>query len=247
MTNPSWREGFFSSLPSNISDARTPLEIFLSLKNTAAPPTTVELRSYLNFLVDRKFYDLAYYTWLQFLPAEQLNKVGNLFNGSFEFDPSGLPFDWVWTEKPGATIEIAAPPDREEERALSYRVWAWARRFLRHYSTDHVASRQLSVSRAGTKQTLSASGACSGGSPALVYEGVPIGESAMINGQDSSWQDFQFSFNVPDSDCPAQYVTLASGARSASEQFISGTIWCDDLKIVNESVVAPSKEPLYAI
>ena len=50
--------------------------------------------------------------------------------------------------------------------------------------------------------------------------------------------------SVPNSDCSAQYVTLASGARSASEQFISGTIWYDDLKIVNELVVAPSKEPL---
>ena len=31
----------------------------------------------------------------------------------------------------------------------------------------------------------------------------------MINEQDSLWQDFQFSFSVPKTDCPAQFVTLS--------------------------------------
>jgi hypothetical protein len=65
----------------------------------------------------------------------------------------------------------------------------------------------------------------------------------MVKRRDPEWQNFELSFSVPEGECPAQYVTIASGARSASEQFISGTIWFDDLKIVNESVVAPLKKP----
>ena len=38
-TNPPWRPQFLSSVPNAISDARTPLDILLSLKDTANPPT----------------------------------------------------------------------------------------------------------------------------------------------------------------------------------------------------------------
>ena len=90
----------------------------LSLKNTPTPPTAEDLQSYLDFLIGNKFYDLAYYTWLQFLPPEQLNKVGHLFNGSFESNPSGLPFDWVISPGSNVVMRILARPDQDGEHAL---------------------------------------------------------------------------------------------------------------------------------
>jgi hypothetical protein len=233
---PEWRARFFRSLPNNILDARTPLVIFLHLKHTAAPPTDEELGGYLSFLISRKFYDLAYYTWLQFLPSEQLKQVGNLFNGSFENTPSGSPFDWVWMEKPGVTIQVATAPDREGGRALYIQFGAGRVDFPE--TTELVmlppGDYQLRgsykadlVSQRGMQWRVSCAG------------GAPLGESSLVTGRSPNWQDFGFSFSVPKADCAAQYVTLISGARSASEQFISGAIWYDDLKIVNETVVAP--------
>jgi hypothetical protein len=37
--NPPWRPHFFADLPQGISDARTPLDLFLAIKNTPTPAT----------------------------------------------------------------------------------------------------------------------------------------------------------------------------------------------------------------
>jgi len=61
---------------------------------------------------------------------------------------------------------------------------------------------------------------------------TPLAESPAAQGSSGAWQDFSFSFTVPDSDCPAQSVELVFNARWASERFISGSALYDDLEIV---------------
>ena len=61
-----------------------------------------------------------------------------------------------------------------------------------------------------------------------------IGRGVVSRSTTAQWQDLEFSFAVPEADCPAQYVKLVFDARSASERFISGNIWFDDFKIARE-------------
>jgi hypothetical protein len=235
--NPPWRPEFFDRLPANISDARTPLDILLNLKNTPTPPTSAELRSYLDFLISRGFYDLAYDTWLQFLPAERLNKVGLLFNGDFEAAPSGLPFDWVIPQGSGVTVKIGERPDEDGDHALLLEFGVGRvdvqpitqltvlspgqYRFQGKHNVDIVSQRGLQW-----RITCAGQGA------------TQIAESQVVQGSSAAWRDFSFSFAVPETDCPAQYVRLLFDARWASEQFISGTVWYDDLQIVREPLVS---------
>jgi tetratricopeptide (TPR) repeat protein len=233
--NPPWRAKFLAVLPSGISDARTPLNLLLSLKNTPTPPTPVDLHSYLGFLIGHKLYELAYYTWLQFLSAEQLNSAGLLFNGSFEFTPSGLPFDWVITPGSSVTVEIASP-DAGSKRGL-YIEFGHGRVDFRGVSqlvmlapgTYRLAGRYKgeTAGRRGLKWRL----ACAGESS------VVLGESAMAIGVASSWTDFEFGFAVPPA-CRAQRLELLLDARSSSEKLVSGFLWYDDLRISRASEIS---------
>ena len=73
-----------------------------------------------------------------------------------------------------------------------------------------------------------------------------IGRGAVSRSTTAQWQDLEFSFTVPESDCPAQYVKLVFDARSASEKFISGNIWLDDFKIARDDT-AKNVEPPDAV
>jgi len=58
-----------------------------------------------------------------------------------------------------------------------------------------------------------------------------LAEGPMINGRVPSWSDTAFDFTVPAQNCRAQYLSLDLDARMASESFVNGSVWFDDLKI----------------
>jgi hypothetical protein len=228
--NPPWRRAFFAALPRAVTDARTPLRLLLAVRQTPDAPTLAEVREYVHLLMQRKLYDLAYYAWLQFLPAGQLAAAGTLFNGSFELAPSGLPFDWSIGGGKGATAEIAERPDRPGERALL------------------VALGPGRVELSGAEQTLMlAPGAYRlqasyrgelVGPRGLVWRiacadsgGPPLGQSPMILGAAPAWKEIEAAFTVPETGCRVQRLRLSLDARMPSEQLVSGAIWLDDVRI----------------
>jgi len=231
--NPPWRHEFLERLPANITDARTPLKIMLGLKDASVPPSADDLKRYLNFLTSKGFHELAYYAWLQFLPPEQLGKVGLLYNGDFEVTPSGLPFDWRFEEGANVSIKIDERSDKEDGRALVLDFGAGRVSELGvtqlvtlppgHYRFEGRTNVDV-VSQRGLQWRITCANKAK----------TRIAESPVARGSSKDWESFAFAFTVPDDDCRAQYVELAFDARWASEQFISGTIWYDDLAIVQD-------------
>jgi hypothetical protein len=229
-TNPPWRALFFSGLLRTITDARTPLDLLLSIKDTSTPPTMADLRDYLGLLIQNNFHELAYYVWLQFLTPEQLAKAGLLFNGDFESRPSGLPFDWVITPGAGVTIDFARRPDDVSQHALLVEFGHGRADFRGVAQTtmlppgSYVFQGQFMgqlVGRRGLEWRISCAGAEN-----------PLAKTSMITGPAQPWTDFSVAFAVPDAGCRAQQVKLFLDARSASEQLVSGSIWYDKLQIV---------------
>jgi len=202
----------------------------MALRASAAPPTAAELKPYLEFLVGHKLYDLAYYTWLQFLPPEELHHAGLLFNSKFEVLPSGMPFDWVISSGSGVTIDVVPRPDNESEHAL--------RIDFEYGRVDYRGVTQLVMLTPGT---YSFQGKYEGqfvGPRGLKWrivcagnETMPLGESVMMTGTGSTWRDVGFKFTVPSTNCRAQYIRLDLDARMASEQLVAGSMFFGDLRL----------------
>lgn len=237
-TAPPWRAAFFSHLPMAIQDARTPLNLLLGLSSTSIPPSIADIRSYVSFLIEHKFYDLAYYVWLQFLTPAQLSGAGQPFNGGFEAASSGLPFDWTFAETAGTAVRMMQPkPGVPDQHAMFLEFGPGRVDFRRDV-------RQMILLAPGQYQFRGRQKLDVASQRGLKWEirctdGNAIGASPLAKGTRLKWEQFTFSFSVPEQGCPAQYVQLNFDARSESERFISGTVWYDDLQIEREASTDP--------
>ncbi len=237
--DPPWRDQFFRMLPTSITDARTPLDLLLALRTSATPPPPEDINRYLNFLVQHKLYELAYYTWLQFLPAEELRNAGLLYNGGFEIAPSGSPFDWIMPQGSGVTVDIEARPDGDGGQALLLN--------FQYGRVDYGSVAQLIMLAPGryhftgrVKGELVGPRGLKWRVSCAETRDNRLAEGPMINGRVPSWSDTGFDFTVPAQNCRAQYLSLDLDARMASESFVNGSMWFDDLKI-SRLASAPSQ------
>ena len=150
----------------------------------------------------------------------------------YKRQPSGLPFDWVILEGTGTAIEVASLPDQPGQSALRL-----------EFGPGRVSFREVKQQVLLTPGTYIFKGKVQ--ADLMSERGLqwlvtcvrvrkPIGASLTVNGSTGGWQDFEFSFSVPETGCPAQEVLLALDARSASEMFVSGSIWYDDLSITRD-------------
>ncbi|MEZ5855391.1 MAG: hypothetical protein R3D67_11885 [Hyphomicrobiaceae bacterium] len=229
-TDPPWRRLFFSSMLGQIRDARTPLDIMLAAQKAGRPPTPDELAGYMQFLIGRNFYQLAYYTWLQFLTEDQLASTGLLFNGSFESPFSGYPFDWSVSSGAGTRVERAPIPEHNGRRALrvdfvSGRVqFGGVSQVVLLSPGQHVLKGRYRGELDG-KRGLRWRVRC------MAAPARKLGETDMQFGPMPMWHDFELRFEVPSEGCDAQQIRLDLDARSSSEQLVRGTMWYDELVI----------------
>lgn len=226
--NPPWRVVFFRSIYGHLSDASAPLKLFIDLREAKSPASIKELNAYQMFLVSNKFYELAYYVWLQFLSPQELESAGFLFNGGFESSPSGSPFDWQVPTESNVTIEFAPRSDNSAQRAL-----------LLGFSSGRAqfpGVSQLTMLTPGRYKLKGSYKSDLNGPRGVLWtvlceNSQTAGESQRFVGVSQDWSEFEFTFNVPEKGCVAQALVLKLAARSPSEEILSGEIWFDELSV----------------
>ncbi len=226
--NPPWRARFLSVLPQHKTDPQETLDLLLFLNSAAHPPSAQEWRVYLDFLMKQGRHELAYYAWLQYLPPDQLEKAGYLFNGDFETPTDGFPFDWQHRDRDGVTIERTRDAGRSKQHVLNLTFGPGRVQF------DGV-SQLLMLPSGAYKATGRLKGQING-LRGLVWRMVcddaprqPLGQSPMLRGDYTNWSDFALSFTVPKVGCRPQRLELFLDARSPSEKIVTGNVAFDDL------------------
>lgn len=175
----------------------------------------------------------AYQVWLNTLARERLADVGFVFNGGFEYAPSGIGFDWMPSKRPereaGHVVDISTTLGAVGKRALrvSYNGKRQAGNAIAQFLALAPGRYQLSglgrpegmkLGR-GVQWTLRC---VSEGKPE-----APIARSERFLGS-GEWRRFAFDVTVAAS-CPGQILQLEPAGADEGAAYLAGTVWFDDL------------------
>jgi hypothetical protein len=228
-TSPPWRAWFLSELSLRLANQARLVKLYAALNETKNPPTKEELRPYLDRLVrDRKF-EQAHQIWRETLPPEQRANETYPFNRDFDIPVDGLPFNWSLKAIPGAGIQIVSI-DGGKKRALLVEFSGARVRFANVKQLMLLpAGDYIFRGRAKTETLLTSRGLwwhifCAS-KPA-----ESLANTQLVSGT-MPWADFEVKFQVPATDCKAQWLQLELPARIDSEWKIEGQAWYQSLQI----------------
>jgi len=239
---PPWRGWYLGELAKQTDDPGLAYGVYADLGKTSQPPNDKELGSYLNNLIGAVRFDQAYLTWINFLPEDRRRNIRFAYNGDFEYLPTGLPFDWSIAPVAGASTEIVERNDIENGHAVRVE-FANRRVGYRHL-------RKLMMLPPGPYQlTGSAMAQDLENERGLVWrvscaemDRQRLAETVPIKGT-TDWHEISIGFEVPQTGCRAQWLTLELAARVALEEQIGGEVWFDDLAVTRISQKNEGESP----
>ena len=234
LRNPEWLGPFIEASCRRGVDPAVLVPLFMRrvTAGTAKPAETACLVEQLR-VAER--WDEAYQVWLNTLPRERLNEIGFIFNGSFEFTPSGVGFDWMPARQPerevGHAVEMARSTGGAGKRSL--RVSFNGKRQVGIPIAQYLALAPGRYELAGVGRS---DGMRAGRgvhwTVRCVTEGVPgavLASSERFTGS-SEWRQFSFGLDIEPS-CRGQLLQLEPVGIEESPAYLTGAAWFDDLAV----------------
>lgn len=226
---PDWRKQFFNALPRVLTNVQPAVSLMLDLGSSNAPATKEELAPLLRLLVHHGYADLAYGVWYQLLSKTEQDAVGLLQNGSFEDEPTGIPFDWNMARGENSIAEYVPLSDLAGAKALRISFSQGRVTFPQISQTVLLAPgryrlegklRGTIIAKRGLRWQIRCTGA-----------NKPFAETDMLLGTTATWRQFTLEVDVPEIECTSQTIALIHDARSPAERLIEGEVWFDDLTL----------------
>ena len=182
----------------------------------------------MNKLIDGGMFDEAHDIWMRSLPPEHREEADLLYNQSFRYQLTNLPFDWVIAPVPNAAVRF----DNQAGAQVIMNVDFFGGR-VKFAHVSHLLNlapgsyRFQGRERAQALQNergLQWRIACADG------EGENLGTTDPLNG-DTAWRPFAVEFTVPTGKCFYQYLVLELRARAALETEVVGRVSYADLDL----------------
>ena len=226
---PPWRSDFLFRLIANSPDNAALPRLVERLRRSPDGLSSRELSAWLNRLIKRGQWSSAYLSWVESLSPTASKRIGNVYNGSFELEPSQMGFDWRFGTVPGARVSRAQVTGSDGQYAL--RVEFEDRRVPFRHVRQLLALSPGQYRLQGRDRTDDLRG-----ERGLVWTltcaetDQPIAETEPTRGR-HDWRSFDLDFVVPAEQCGGQWLTLRIPARIPAEQRVGGVAWFDDLSI----------------
>ena len=229
-----WWPQFFNHAAAKATSVETLRALFQMQADGPNAVTTEGLRAYLQRLQRENLWIESYLVWLNNLRKDQLNVIGNLFNGGFEEEISNLGFDWIITPASQVVVDTAPTYGATGHKALRV-VFRGPRIQFQHVHQymmldpgTYVLHGRVRPDNIETSEGIQWSIYCVGNAKATAH-------SERFTGTDH-WQHFTAQFQVPAQGCTVQMLRLELAGRSALDYEAKGAIWFDDLSIARQKI-----------
>jgi hypothetical protein len=230
--NPPWRREFLSQAVVIGANDRLMTQLYQSLIRSSQPPTALEMKPYLDRLVQVGRFDEAYQVWRA--TSSQAAPARYPYNGNFEAPLDGSPFNWVFDFVSGAEVRITEVPDRESSHALRVQ-------FSGARATLGRVGQLLMLAPGSYRLDLAVKASSLRTERGLVWQ-ISCAESRSVLAETNPvtgttpWTDLKVKFSVPSSGCNAQWLKLIIPARTASETEIEGEAWFQSFRVTAEAL-----------
>jgi hypothetical protein len=225
LTNPPWRAR--TDLMRHSTDLSALSDLIAELQALGPGPTEGELQVALNMLTQGGMFDDAHDIWMRSVPPERRGEADLLYNQSFGYQLTNLPFDWVIAPVPNATVRFDT---QAGVQVMSVDFYGGRVKFEHVSHLLNLAPgsyRFQGRERAEALQNergLQWRIACADG------EGEDLGTTDPLNG-DTPWRPFAVEFTVPTGKCFYQVLVLELRARAALETEVVGRVLYADLDL----------------
>lgn len=228
--NPPWRSTFLQYIINKDTSGGLSYPLLSALRQTSTPPTSEEMRGFMDRLFALKLYDLANFVWLDSLGPEELSKSNLVFDGKLDLIPKNLTFGWNFIRAPNIQTSVNVPPGEGKNTALSVNFFESRDNLYHVFQFVSLGSGQFELSARFLSDNFRSEGGIRWRLRCKNQAESVLGESEVFK-EPSAARIWKMRFDVPADDCPLQFFRLESASRAVADQKHSGRAYFDDFEI----------------